>query len=315
MLGEKDKINLEINDKKGLLLRLFGNFYVLIIIVIIGAGIIYLDNIDFFSTSKVIPGPPVKDTSKPEADLPVVKGSVSAPVDVNKLSVSTPDLVEKGKTLFQTNCVSCHGAEGKGDGIASASLNPKPRNFTELTGWVNGPKLVQIYKTLQEGIPGSAMASFSTIPPEDRFALIHYIQTFRNDYPKSTDAELKELDKTYSLSTGVRMPNQIPVKIAIEKILGDNLPLEYKVNSIAATIEKDTSAAKLIFKKISKNIKKSLRSLASNSRWNENESEFVNFIGTEQIYNGFNTRIYELTPQEVSIVFQYLKNLFANYKT
>jgi mono/diheme cytochrome c family protein len=314
MLGQNDNINLEVNDKKSVILRLFGNYYILIIAVMIGLGIIYLNNIDFFSVNNVITGISGKDTSKSESDLPMLKGSISPPVDVAKLSVSSSELVERGKKLFETNCISCHGPEGKGDGVAAGGLNPKPRNFTDLSGWKNGPKLTQIYKTLQEGIPGSAMASFSTIPPEDRFALIHYLQTFRNDYPKVTDADLKDLDKVYSLSSGVKTPNQIPVKLAEEKVINDNKVFEDKVRNIASSVEKESSVGALVFKKISKDIQKSVRTLLSNSRWNENESEFVNFIGTEQIYNGFTTKVYELTPQETTTVFQYLRNLFANYK-
>ena len=35
-----------------------------------------------------------------------------------------------GKDLFvKTNCNSCHGMEGKGDGPVAAALDPKPRNF------------------------------------------------------------------------------------------------------------------------------------------------------------------------------------------
>jgi mono/diheme cytochrome c family protein len=36
-----------------------------------------------------------------------------------------------GMALFTQNCVICHGAEGRGDGPASAGLNPKPANFWE----------------------------------------------------------------------------------------------------------------------------------------------------------------------------------------
>uniref|UniRef100_UPI001C3E5745 c-type cytochrome n=1 Tax=Picosynechococcus sp. (strain ATCC 27264 / PCC 7002 / PR-6) TaxID=32049 RepID=UPI001C3E5745 len=83
-----------------------------------------------------------KDSVKPPiADLQQVKGTISAPVDIFKLANPTPELVEKGKTIFQTTCATCHGTEGKGDGIAGATLNPKPRNFTSLDGWKNGPKL------------------------------------------------------------------------------------------------------------------------------------------------------------------------------
>lgn len=31
--------------------------------------------------------------------------------------------------MFQMYCVTCHGAEGKGDGPAAAGLNPKPASL------------------------------------------------------------------------------------------------------------------------------------------------------------------------------------------
>ncbi len=39
--------------------------------------------------------------------------------------------VEEGKKLYGQFCASCHGPSGKGDGVAAAALNPKPRDHTD----------------------------------------------------------------------------------------------------------------------------------------------------------------------------------------
>ncbi len=41
-----------------------------------------------------------------------------------------PDAV-RGKSVFLTNCMTCHGAKGDGKGPAAAALDPKPANFTD----------------------------------------------------------------------------------------------------------------------------------------------------------------------------------------
>lgn len=315
MLGQNDNINLEINEKKSVYLRLYGLLYIVVIVVVIGLGTVYLNSITNFSVEKIVPNSFIKDSTVREVDLPTLKGSVSPPVDIMKMGKPTQEMTDKGKTLFQTNCVSCHGNEGQGDGVAGASLNPKPRNFHDLNGWKNGPKFSGMYKTLQEGITGSAMPSFSTLLPQDRIDLIHYIRTFAA-YPEVTNDELQQLDKTYSLSSGVKQPNQIPVKLAEEKVLQEYKPIEEKIKNITETIKKDTaSEGAQLFKKISNNLEKSVITLVSNTKWNENETEFVNLIGNESLYNGFKTNIYELIPAQVATLYQYLKNLFGTNKT
>jgi mono/diheme cytochrome c family protein len=315
MIGQHDNINLEVSDKKHVYLRLYGLLYIIIIAVIIGFGTVYLNSITNFSVEKIVPNSFIKDSTVQEVDLPVIKGTVSPPVDIMKQGKPSQEMVDKGKTLFQTNCTSCHGEDGKGDGIAAATLNPKPRNFHDLNGWKNGPRFSEMYKTLQEGITGTAMPSFSTLLPQDRIDLIHYVRTFAT-YPEITDAELQQLDKTYSLSSGVKQPNQIPVRLAIEKVLREYKPAEEKIKRITEKIESDSvSEGALLFKKISANVEKSVITLVSSTKWNENESEFVRLISNESIYNGFKTDVYTLTPVQVTALFVYLKNLFETNKT
>jgi len=113
----------------------------------------------------------------------------AANVDVAILLKSTPELVAKGKLLFAVNCSSCHGNEGFGNGPASTALNPKPRNFHE--GYMKfGGGVARVVQTISTGSPGTAMAAFTNIPFEDRFALAHYVRTFMPKPPEDTPADL-----------------------------------------------------------------------------------------------------------------------------
>jgi mono/diheme cytochrome c family protein len=63
-----------------------------------------------------------------------INWTVPPPVSAELLAAAnqaTGDPVAAGKTIFMTLCTPCHGNEGKGDGPASATLNPKPRNLTD----------------------------------------------------------------------------------------------------------------------------------------------------------------------------------------
>ena len=103
----------------------------------------------------------------------------------------TPEIVAHGKAIFMQQCVSCHGEEGKGNGPAAAALKPPPRNFTSADAWVNGRKPSQIFKTLKEGRPGTGMASFATIPAEDRWTLSHYVASLGPSVEKDSAEDLK----------------------------------------------------------------------------------------------------------------------------
>ncbi len=59
---------------------------------------------------------------------------------------------EAGKSVYMTNCASCHGPQGAGDGAAAAALNPKPRNFqTEELAY--GSDLASVIKVVTNGSP------------------------------------------------------------------------------------------------------------------------------------------------------------------
>ena len=105
------------------------------------------------------------------------------------------ELLIMGKGVYDANCASCHGAEGLGNGSNGASLNPPPRNFHAATGWKNGPSILGIWTTLENGIQGGSMASYKNIlDPEQRMAVLHYIRAqWVPEPPALTDDEIAAL--------------------------------------------------------------------------------------------------------------------------
>ena len=298
--------------------KFYGAVYVVFIIAIIVMGTMYINDLPNVTKEKIGGFPVVaKDTTKDStgqtADLPMIKGTLSPPTEVMKYLSSTPEMVEKGKSIFTMNCVSCHGEQGKGDGVAGANLNPKPRNFHDLNGWTNGPSMTMMYKTLQEGITSRGMASYANLPPEDRLNLIMYIRSFLPDYPPVTQVQLDSIDVTYSLTKGVKMPNQIPLKLAMEKILKQNAAIDQKVSAMVKQIsESKTDTAAVILKGITSNLTKALTVLAQDSSWNTNEMGLIRIFDNNPGQNGFKARAsYMLTQAQLTQLHAYLRRLFA----
>ncbi|HEU4385543.1 MAG TPA: cytochrome c [Anaeromyxobacteraceae bacterium] len=90
----------------------------------------------------------------------------------------TPELLAKGKASFELNCASCHGPSGAGDGPAAAALDPKPRNLATAP-LKKGDKPAQIFATLGQGLPNTAMIAFTHLPEEERWALAYHVAALR----------------------------------------------------------------------------------------------------------------------------------------
>ena len=137
------------------------------------------------------------------------------PIDPKTVMTPNPALMTRGRAIFAQTCATCHGPEGRGDGPGGAGLNPKPRNFTAPVGWKNGTRLEDIYRTLDEGVKGSAMVSYNYLSKRDRMALVHVVQSLGAfDHGASDPKAIAGLEKLFA-SAGEVIPNRIPVSRAV----------------------------------------------------------------------------------------------------
>ncbi|MFB6346870.1 MAG: cytochrome c, partial [bacterium] len=80
-----------------------------------------------------------------------------------------PEPHRSGKAIYERNCASCHGTNGRGNGPAAEYLFPKPRDFTsgvyKFTSTKNGalPTDTDLERVVAEGLSPGGMPSFGSV--------------------------------------------------------------------------------------------------------------------------------------------------------
>lgn len=85
------------------------------------------------------------------------------------------ELAPQGAEIYQSYCASCHGETGLGDGVASGSLVPPPKNLAELQSRVEDDYL---FWRISAGKPGTAMVAWDGILTEEQiWQVVSFIRT------------------------------------------------------------------------------------------------------------------------------------------
>jgi mono/diheme cytochrome c family protein len=286
-------------------IRLFGWVFPFFMIIILILGIYFVKNLTKISFNEQSVSAP--DSTSLKTEIVMKKGGTMAAVDLDLVKNPTPEFIAKGKELFSSTCKSCHGDNGLGDGPAGAMLNPKPRNFHETTGWINGRNIDQMYKTVQEGIKGSGMSAYEYIPAADRFAILSYIRTLAQ-FPPVTDDQLITLDSQYNVSATTTVPNQIPVSLAESKLAEENALYSQKYLSFKTKVNSSTDnsqAQKL--KSYSLNLLKVYTSFIR-ANGAQNFDSYLADVMSNPINAGFRPTVVELSKDEWKNLYDYLKS-------
>ncbi len=103
-----------------------------------------------------------------------------APVPADYAGKTNPlgaDAAAAGAEVFKTNCESCHGPLGKGDGPAGAALDPTPKDLSVLQVSAGDDFL---YWRINTGKEGTGMVAWKgTLTDEQIWQVVSFIRTLK----------------------------------------------------------------------------------------------------------------------------------------
>jgi high-affinity iron transporter len=87
---------------------------------------------------------------------------------------------ERGKAIYGSNCVACHGKVGDGKGPAAQAMRPAPTDFTAAEWWKEKTD-DQIVRMIKDGRSGTPMVSFAKLSEEELDDLVAYMKKLSKD--------------------------------------------------------------------------------------------------------------------------------------
>ncbi len=104
--------------------------------------------------------------------------STALGVPLDQVPPEAPSLA-RGAQVFRTNCASCHGELGRGDGPMAKGMEPKPADLSAAAE-LSDQSPLDYYRRVSIGVVGTAMPAFETrLSPEDRWAVALYASVLR----------------------------------------------------------------------------------------------------------------------------------------
>lgn len=105
-----------------------------------------------------------------------------APVPADYAGKTNPlgaDAAAAGAEVFKTNCESCHGPQGHGDGPAGAALDPTPKNLPELMA-MPGSGDDFLFWRISTGKEGTSMVPWKGVLTDEQiWQAVAFIRTLK----------------------------------------------------------------------------------------------------------------------------------------
>lgn len=165
-------------------------------------------------------------SSKPSAPASLTPPFLDTPVAARATAASN---LEKGRQVYEANCIQCHGAAGKGDGYGAAFLIPPPRDFTvgqfkfRTTSSGALPTDDDLFRTISRGADGTGMPPWQyLLSDEDRWALVDYVKSFDSRFASGRERTPMPLPDALASSRSVERGREVYAKMQCAKCHGED---------------------------------------------------------------------------------------------
>ena len=111
-------------------------------------------------------------------------GHSHAPASAKRLKnplTANEENITAGRTLFNRNCASCHGEDGKAKTDVAEAMTVKPTDLTDkkMEGITDG----EIYWVITNGIKKSGMPTFKKATANERWQMTLYVKHLMGEHP------------------------------------------------------------------------------------------------------------------------------------
>jgi hypothetical protein len=116
----------------------------------------------------------------PEGSIPIAQGTAiyksGEPSELKNPLPVNADTLERGRTAYGYFCIICHGQRLDGNGTVGQSFSPLPADLksADVLDQSNG----ELFQKISFGFLRHPPLN-ETVPPEDRWAIIHYIRVVK----------------------------------------------------------------------------------------------------------------------------------------
>lgn len=182
----------------------------------------------------------IAQKQSPDAVAAIARGLGKALLDAYPVPLGprkAPDL-KLGAKVYAETCASCHGISGHADTPMAKQLDPHPVAFADHERAAERSPFA-LYQVIDQGLEGTAMASFSNLPPDEKWALAFYVGHFA--YPEALQSQGKQIWES-DAQLRSRISNLDALSGLSEKALGQQIG-EQKAAAVLAYLRTHPDAA------------------------------------------------------------------------